>query len=81
MTSRIFKRYFVAPLPVAARWKPATGAAGEEAPARIVVYVAISFASKRGLRSGTRGIPVPNLSRVVTAEARASATKGSTNQL
>jgi hypothetical protein len=25
---RIFKRYFVAPLPVAALWKPATGAAG-----------------------------------------------------
>ena len=28
---RIFKRYFVAPLPVAALWKPATGAAGAAA--------------------------------------------------
>jgi hypothetical protein len=28
---RIFKRYFVAPLPVAALWKPAIGAAGAAA--------------------------------------------------
>jgi hypothetical protein len=30
-TYRIFKRYFVTPLPVAALWKPATGAAGAAA--------------------------------------------------
>jgi hypothetical protein len=30
-TYRIFKRYFVALLPVAALWKPATGAAGAAA--------------------------------------------------
>jgi hypothetical protein len=31
LVDRIFTRYFVAPLPVAARWKPATGAAGAAA--------------------------------------------------
>ena len=38
-TYRIFKRYFVALLPVAALWKPATGAAG--AAARAADFLAL----------------------------------------
>jgi hypothetical protein len=41
-TYRIFKRYFVAPLPVAALWKPATGAAG--AAARAADFLALRAA-------------------------------------
>jgi hypothetical protein len=40
-----------------------------------------SVARRRGWRSGTRQMPVPSLSVVVTAEARASATKGSAMSL
>ena len=40
--------------------------------------VATSLASSSGLRSGTRQIPVPNFSLLVTADALPSATNGST---